>query len=53
MYLHVLDVNWDTVDSLCDVTVEADLQIKVYLRGAQHTLQTSVTLAGTPSQQLG
>jgi hypothetical protein len=53
MYLHALDVNWDTVDSPCDVTVEADLQIKVCLRGTQHTLQTNVTLAGTPSEQHG
>lgn len=29
MYLHALDVNWDTVDSPCDVRVDADLQIKV------------------------
>jgi hypothetical protein len=28
VYLHALDVNWDTVYSPCDVTFETDLQIK-------------------------
>jgi hypothetical protein len=47
LYVHALDVNWDTVDSPCDVTAETGLQIQVCLRGTQHTGQTNVIEASS------